>query len=122
MVDWTPNTHNTAEVIEPMWTVHTDGAWGSVGAGIATILTSPSGIKLRYAARLEFQCTNNNTEYKAIVLARSKLPALSVRRAIIKTDSQVSSGNIKKNFKAGDPELQKCLHTVRKIKGFFLGI
>ena len=122
LANWTLDTHNTAKVTEPIWTVHIDGAWGSAGARIAVILTSSSGIKLRYAVRLEFQCTNNNTEYKAIVLARSKLPALSVRRAIIKTDSQVSSGNIKKNFKAIDPELQKCLHIVRKIKGFFLGI
>ena len=24
LVDWTPNTHNTAEVTEPIWTVHID--------------------------------------------------------------------------------------------------
>ena len=57
MADWTLDTHNTVEVTEPIWTVHTDEAWGSAGARIAAILTSPSGIKLRYAARLEFQCT-----------------------------------------------------------------
>jgi len=62
LVDWTPNTHNTAEVTEPIWIVHIDGAWGSAGARIVVILTSSSGIKLRYAARLEFQCTNNSTE------------------------------------------------------------
>ena len=50
----TPDTPNTAKVIEPIWTVHTDRAWGSAGTGIAAILTSSSGIKLRYAVRLEF--------------------------------------------------------------------
>jgi hypothetical protein len=49
-----PDTHNIAEVSEPIWTVNTDGAWGAIGAGITTILTSVSAIKLRYAARLEF--------------------------------------------------------------------
>ena len=122
MADWTPDTHNTTKFTEPIWIVHTDGAWGSMGAGIAAILTSLSGIKLTYAARLEFQCTNNSTEYEAIILALSKLCALSVRRAIIKTDSQVTSGHIEKSFKARDPKLQKYLHTVHKIKGFFLGI
>ena len=87
MANWTPNTHNIVEVTEPVWTMHMDGAWGSVGAEIAAILTSPSGIKLRYAARLEFQCTNNNVEYEAIILALSKLRALSARRAVIKIDS-----------------------------------
>jgi ribonuclease HI len=102
--------------------VHTDGAWGSVEAEIAAILTSPSGIKLRYAARLEFQCTNNSAEYEAIILSLSKLRALSARRAIIKIDSQVISGHIEKTFKARDAELQKYLLTVRKIEGFFLRI
>jgi ribonuclease HI len=86
------------------------------------ILTSSSSIKLRYAARLEFHCTNNSTEYEAIILALSKLCTLSARRAIIKTDSQVISGHIKKSFKAREPELQKYLQTIRKIEGFFLGI
>lgn len=105
---------------EPIWTVHTDRAWGATGAGIATVLTLPSGIKLRYAARLEFKCTNNIAEYEAIILALSKLHALSARRAVIKTDSQVISGHIEKSFK--ELELQKYLHAMRKIKGFFLGI
>jgi hypothetical protein len=41
-----------------------DGAWGAAGAGATTILTSPLGIKLHYALRLQFskeidECTNN---------------------------------------------------------------
>jgi len=59
---------------------------------------------------------------RAIILALSKLHALSVRRAIIKTDSQATSDYIEKSFKARDLELQKYLHTVRKIESFLLGI
>ena len=102
LVDWTHDTQNTVKVTEPIWTVHTNRAWGSVGARIAAILTSPSSIKLRYAARLEFHCTNNSVEYEAIILALSKLHALSVRRAIIKTDSQVTFGTLRK---ASKPEI-----------------
>jgi len=54
LANWTLDTHNTAKVTEPIWIVHIDGAWGSAGARIPVILTSSSGIKLRYAARLEF--------------------------------------------------------------------
>jgi ribonuclease HI len=85
--------------------MHTDGAWGSAGAEIAAILTLPSGIKLRYAARLKFQCTNNSAEYEAIILALSKLRTLSERRAVIKTYSQVISGHIEKTSK---PENLSC--------------
>ena len=99
VANWTLDTHNIAEVTVPVWTMHIDGAWGSVGARIAAILTSPSGIKLRYVARLEFQCINNSAEYEAILLALSKLRALSARRATIKTNSQVISGHIEKTSK-----------------------
>jgi ribonuclease HI len=64
-----------------------DSQQGVAGAGIVVTLTLPSGIKLRYAARLEFQCTNNSVEYEAIILALSKLRVLSARRVVIKIDS-----------------------------------
>lgn len=105
-----------------MWIVHVDGAWGASGAGVAAILTLPSGIKLGYVARLEFQCTNNTAEYEAVILELSKLRALSARRAVIKTDSQVIAGHIEKSFEAREPELQKYLQLVCKIEAFFLGI
>jgi ribonuclease HI len=40
------------EVPKSPWLAYCDGTWGAVGARAATILISPSGIKLRYAAKL----------------------------------------------------------------------
>jgi hypothetical protein len=47
------------------------------------ILKSPSGIELRYAARLQFivesdKCNKSITEYKAILLGLHKLRAMGV--------------------------------------------
>jgi hypothetical protein len=50
------------------WTVFCDGLWGTFGAGAAAILISPSKIKTCYAARLEFNYTNNIAEYEALLL------------------------------------------------------
>jgi len=55
--------------------------------GIAAILTPPKGLKLRYAARLEFLTTNNITEYEAVLLGLRKLIALGVRRCTVRSDS-----------------------------------
>jgi ribonuclease HI len=65
------------------WLMYCDGAWGSTGPGAATILISPSGIKLRYAARLQFtsdidKCSNNITKYETILLGLRKLRAIGV--------------------------------------------
>jgi hypothetical protein len=52
MAEWTEHQSQVGIVQEPHWLVHCDRAWGSTGAGAAAILTSLSGIKLRYAIRL----------------------------------------------------------------------
>jgi hypothetical protein len=68
IVDWTsPSNVTTDKELVPVWEIRCDGAWGRKGAGIAAIVTSPTGIKLRYAARLDYRdpsdgCTNNTTE------------------------------------------------------------
>jgi ribonuclease HI len=56
-------------------------------AGAATIITSPSGIKMKYAARLEFQCTNNIAEYEVVLLGLHKAKAMGIQTLVIKTDS-----------------------------------
>jgi hypothetical protein len=47
-----PGFEVEGQVPESAWLISCDGAWGVAGVGAATILTSPSGVKLRYAARL----------------------------------------------------------------------
>jgi ribonuclease HI len=48
------------------------------GAGIAAIVNSPAGVKLRYVARLDYsdpsdKCTNNTTGYEALLLGLRKV-------------------------------------------------
>jgi ribonuclease HI len=108
------------------WLVCCDGAWGAAGARVAAILTSPSGIKLRYAARLQFskeidKCTNNIIEYEAILLELRKLRAIRVQRCILCTDSKVVVDQIEKECIAREPTLKKYLTLVRRMEIFFKG-
>jgi len=50
--DWTPSKSPSEEKRQPDWIIYCDGAWGFTGAGAAAIITSPSGVKMKYAARL----------------------------------------------------------------------
>ena len=58
--------------------------------GISAIIESPSGTKLRDAARLEFSdpdpYTNNTTEYEALLLGLKKIKALGHPNFIVKSD------------------------------------
>jgi hypothetical protein len=69
IVDWTPGAQDEERANDAeAWTVFCDGSWGTFGAGAATVLISPSKIKTCYAARLDFNCTNNIAEYETLLL------------------------------------------------------
>jgi hypothetical protein len=46
---------------------------------------------------------------------------MGIRRAILKTDSQVISGHVDKSSKARDPKLERYLDTVRRLEASFEG-
>jgi ribonuclease HI len=103
------------------WTVFCDGSWGTFGAGAVAVLVAPSKVGTCYAARLDFSCTNNIIEYEALLLGLRKLKAMRIRRAILKTDSEVISSHVYKSSKARDPKLEKYLDTVRRLEASFEG-
>jgi ribonuclease HI len=94
---------------------------GTFEAGSTAVLVAPSKVKTCYAARLDFSCTNNIAEYEALLLRFRKLRAMGIRKASLKTDSQVISGDIDKSSKARDPKLEKYLDTVRRLEASFEG-
>jgi hypothetical protein len=121
IVDWTGPARQQQEPSEKVWTIHCDGAWCHVGAVVAAIITSPTGVKHRYAARLSFalesdRCTNNIAEYKAIILGLRKLKALGMATCIVKTDSKVVASQIEKDYSVKDPALLQYLSAVRSLE------
>jgi ribonuclease HI len=103
------------------WTLFCDGSWGTFGVGAAVILISPSKIRTCYTTRLEFNCTNNIAEYEALLLGLRNLKAMGIRRVVLKSDSQVSTGHIDKSSKAIDLKLEKYLDTIRRMESSFEG-
>jgi hypothetical protein len=129
IVDWTGPVTQQDESVEKVWTIHCDGAWCHARAGAAAVITSPTGVKHRYAACLSFalesdRCTNNVAEYEAVILGLRKLRALGVTTCIIKTDSKVVAGQVEKEYLAKDPALMQYLTAIcsleRQFKGFTL--
>jgi hypothetical protein len=101
MAEWTKPHAQTDIVQESPWIVYCDGAWGSTGAGAVAILTSPSGRKLRYVARLQFtsktsKCTNTIAEYEAVLLGLRKIRDIGIQTCVLRTDSKVVSKQIEK--------------------------
>jgi ribonuclease HI len=126
VVDWTGPITQPDPSVEKVWTIHCDGAWCHAGAGAAAVITSPTGVKHRYAACLSFalesdRCTNNIAEYEAVILGLRKLRALGVTTCIIRTDSKVVAGQVEKDYAAKDPALMQYLAAIRSLERQFKG-
>jgi ribonuclease HI len=103
-----------------VWEVQCDGAYCHLGSAAAAVLKSPSGIKLRYALRLNYDnCTNNVAEYEGLLLALQKARAVGARRLVILTDSELVACHIGKTYKAKKPDMMKYLQAVRSMENFF---
>jgi ribonuclease HI len=93
--------------------------------GIAAIVTSPTGVVIRYATRLDFtddvHSTNNTTKYEALLLSQRKMKALGQQTFIIKTDSKVIQEHIEKESEARNSVLMKYLEKVREMEKHFKG-
>jgi hypothetical protein len=120
IADWTLGAQGEEAIKDAKaWIVFCDGSWGTFDAGATAILVAPSKVRTCYAARLDFSCTNNIAEYEALLLGLRKLKAMGIRRAVLKTDSQVISGHVDKSSKARDSKLEKYLDTVRRLEASF---
>ena len=71
----------------PQWIVHVDGSSTQHVGGIGIILRSPKGDCLKYAARLQFQVTNNEAEYEALIMGLNLAKAMGVDSIVVHSDS-----------------------------------
>nr|AAT81681.1 putative retrotransposon protein [Oryza sativa Japonica Group] len=119
---WTPAFAPEPELVKQPWVMYSDGSWSHKGAGVAAVVTSPNGVPIRYAARLQFDTTNNAAEYEAILLGLRKAKALGIRRLLIRTDSKLVAGYVDKSFEAKEEGMKRYLDAVRSMEKCFTGI
>ena len=77
----------TNDPIGPVSDLHVDGASNARGAGAGVILMNPNREKLRYALRFEFKASNNEVEYKALIVGLELANKLEIRNLRIHCDS-----------------------------------
>ena len=52
---------------QPSWKLYFDGSYTSHGFGAGLLLVTPQGDYIPKSFKLQFQCTNNISEYEALV-------------------------------------------------------
>ncbi|GJW58579.1 reverse transcriptase domain-containing protein [Tanacetum coccineum] len=71
------------------WRLYTDRASNLDGSGAGLMLIDPEGKEYTYALRFEFETTNNEAEYKALLAGLRIAQEMEIAKVIIFLDSQL---------------------------------
>ena len=88
IAEFTPNQGEQDGVVEAQrWVVNVDGSSTYYDGGIGVILKSPEGDKLKYIACLQYQTTNNEAEYEALLKRLELAKSLETKLVVVQGDS-----------------------------------
>ncbi|XP_061993943.1 uncharacterized protein LOC133711878 [Rosa rugosa] len=82
-----PFTVSQAAVMLQPWVLYFDGSRTDTMAGAGIALENPAGDHFSYSFQLEFQCTNNQAEYEALIIGLEVLLEIGIRDVQILGDS-----------------------------------
>ena len=102
------------------WIIHVDGSSTQQVGGIGVVLQSPEGDKLTYKVRLQYQATNNEVEYDALLKGLELANSIEAESVLILGDSQLVMGQVNGTCEAKEERmkkyLKKVLQSVKKFK------
>ena len=99
----------------PIWRLSVDGAANSQGSGVGLILTSPDGIDVEYTLRFEFQSSNNEAKYEAVIAGLNLAHSMEADQLEICSDSQLVVKQIEDSYEARGGKMILYLKKVREL-------
>ena len=92
------------------WKVYVDGATNYRGSGVGLVLTSSEGITIEKSLRLGFLATNNETEYKALLVGMTMVQKFGGKAVEFFSDSRLVVGQVQGELEDKDPRMQAYLN------------
>nr|GEV26381.1 reverse transcriptase domain-containing protein [Tanacetum cinerariifolium] len=106
------------ELSEP-WTLFTDGSSCVHGFRAGLILTNPEGTKFTYALRFEFNATNNEAEYEALIVGLRITNQMGINNLHINVDSLIVANQVNGSYIAKEPSMIQYLEKVKTVINSF---
>nr|GEV99684.1 reverse transcriptase domain-containing protein [Tanacetum cinerariifolium] len=107
------------EKIPEPWILFTDGSSCLEGLGAELFLTNAEGMKFTYALRFEFDASNNEAEYEALVAGLRIMKQMGVKNLEAKVDSHLVANKINGSYIAKEQSMTKNLEKAKTlISGF----
>ena len=96
-------------IADKKWIIHVDGSSTQHAGGIGVVLQSPEGDKLTYKIRLQYQATNNEVEYEALLKGLELAKSIEAESILILGDSQLVMGQINGTCEAKEKRMKNIL-------------
>jgi ribonuclease HI len=100
-----PNMSHTVDETH-IWSLYLDGSKSKEGAGAGCELIDSAGNKTLIACRLEFECTNNTTEYEALLQGLKKALDLKIKNLLVFNDSEIVLKQVRNSIHCLTPHLK----------------
>ena len=117
---FTPSYDDLVVVEDKKWIIYVDGSSTQHAGGIGVVLQSLEGDQLTYKVRLQYQATNNEVEYEALLKGLELAKSIEAESILILGDSQLVMGQINGTCEAKEERmkkhLEKVLQLVKKFK------
>jgi ribonuclease HI len=98
-----------------IWTLYFDGFKSQEGSRAWCILIDPKGKRHFLSCRLEFECTNNTTEYKALVQGLNKSMDLNIKELKVFGDSEIIVRQVRNTIHCNSPHLRNYQQEVHRL-------
>ena len=113
MAEFTPSCGDIEGMeANKIWIIHVDGSSTQHAGGIGVVLQSPEGDKLKYKLRLQYQPTNNEVEYEALLKGLELAKSVEAMSILVLGDSQLVMGQVNGTYEAKEGRMKKYLEKV----------
>nr|KAJ0187504.1 hypothetical protein LSAT_V11C900490490 [Lactuca sativa] len=102
-----------------LWKLYTNGTASKEGSGIGLILQSPNGKEITYVFRFNFQVSNNEAEYQALLAGLRLAKEVCAKKLAALSDSVLMINQINGTYEDKDPRMQKYLDAVHSLTNTF---
>ncbi|GJV91019.1 reverse transcriptase domain-containing protein [Tanacetum coccineum] len=106
------------ELLKP-WTLFTDGSSCIDGSGAGLILTNSEGTEFTYALRFEFNATNNEAEYDALISGLRIAEQMGINNLQTNVDSRLVANQVNESYIAKEPGKIQYLEKVKALTNSF---
>ncbi|XP_068307484.1 uncharacterized protein [Pyrus communis] len=86
------------ETRDNYWTMHFDGSSISASVGVGIVIQSPDHYRWYLSLKLDFNCTNNQAEYEALIIGLHVLHDLRASRVLVLGDSELVINQVNNIF------------------------